>query len=59
MYTGKEGGGGANKNFFSRAPWSGGLMCHVLDREVGGSNPGISFSPGRRLDLSILFGQDE
>ena len=41
----------------SRAPWSCGLMQYVLDWEVGGSNPGksVSFSPGRRLDLTCLF----
>ena len=26
-----------------RAPWSCGLICHVLDREVGGSNLGAAF----------------
>ena len=32
-------------------------MCHVLDWEIGGSNPGesLSFLPGRRLDLFILL----
>ena len=40
-----------------RALCSCGLMRHVLDREVGGSNPGesVSFSPGCRLDLTCLF----
>ena len=37
----------------SRTPWSCGLLCHVLDREVGGSNLSepVSFSPGLRLDI--------
>ena len=37
----------------ARAPWSVDLICHVLDWEVGGSNPGkfVSFSPGRRLKI--------
>ena len=37
----------------SSAPWSCGLIRHVLDQEVGGSNPGKSESsfPGGRLDL--------
>ena len=39
--------------------WSCCLMHHVLDHKVGGSNPGesMSFSPGRRLDLLILWDQ--
>ena len=37
----------------SRTPWSCGLLCHVLDKEVGGSNLSepVSFSPGLRLDI--------
>ena len=34
----------------SRAPWSCGLICHVLDREVGDSNLGLAlFFWTRRL----------
>ena len=35
--------------------WSCGIMRHVLDWEVGGSNPGkfLPFSLGCRLDLPI------
>ena len=38
------------------APRSSGLVHYVLDREVGGSNPGdtMSYSTGHRLDLPIL-----
>ena len=41
----------------SRALLFCGLMHHVLDQEVGGSNPGksVSFSSGCKLDLTCLF----
>ena len=40
-----------------RAPWSCGLIHHVLDWKVGGLNLGKSesFSPGQRFDLPCLF----